>query len=171
MPRWLGPPVCFACGPALCYWVFTADLCLGELLALCIYWVKTEATSSELESEKPREVFQSKLLALFISMNKDSYLLEKSPTVLLRLVSLKKEAVSQIQPFGKYLYKIISGKRRGMPPHQSLSLLIYMSFSLMGSLPPLEILLLTTNKVHLCMCYYVTSKSCFFESQIYCDSN
>lgn len=78
-----------------------------------------------------------------------------------------KEAVSQIQPFGKYLYKIISRKGRGSPSHQSFSLLIYMSFTLMGSLHPLEILLLTTDKVHLCMCYYVTLKSCLLESQFF----
>lgn len=95
-------------------------------------------TSSELKSENPREVFQSKLLTLLVSMNEDSSLLGEISTVLLFLRKQRKQSPRFIF-FGESLYDRISKERRGSPSYQRFYLLIYM-FCIMGSLPPLEIL-------------------------------
>lgn len=55
-------------------------------------------TSSELKSENPREVFQSKLLTLLVSMNEDSSLLGEISNCF-AISQEAKEAVSQIHLF------------------------------------------------------------------------
>lgn len=170
MPRWRGPPVCFACGLALCYWIFTTDLrrvaCLVHLLSEDFgYFIWTPKWETEsgvpVKMTCPIHFHECRLVFAWGNLQLFCYC----------LLQEVKEAVSQMQLFGECLYNIISRERIELPPHQSFSLLIYMSFALMGSLPPLEILLLTTNKVRLYMHYYVALKSCLFESQIYWDIN
>lgn len=124
----------------------------------CIYWMKTLVTSSELRSEKLRGVPVKMTPCSFPWM-------ETWGGLQLFFYSLPQEVeeeVSQIQLFGECLYHTISRERRwsASASDQSFSLLMYNSFILMGSLSPLDILLLINSKAKLCVFYYVSLKGC-----------